>query len=125
MNLRATDHIRITHPSGHMALVEVPYRKSWFKAKALAFQMLRSKLWAAPDGPSGIPMGDVQVRDLSAHGQAYWSSGAACGETEKRMAAELGERLEAAMERRRADLDRRIFLPPAHAFPVDAITRNA
>lgn len=112
MNWAIPDHIRITHPSGHMALVEVrrSYR-GWMKAKTFAYQMLRSKLWAAPGGPKDTPMGEVQTCDLSGHEQAWWSTGAACDEIDKRMAAELGVRLEAAMSRRRANPDRSIFLP--------------
>jgi hypothetical protein len=112
MNWATPDSIRITHPTGYRALVEVrrSYR-GWMKAKALAYQMLRSKLWAAPGGPRDVPTGEVQVCDLIDHGQAYWSDGASIDAVDKRLAAELGERLEAEMSRRRADLDRRIFLP--------------
>jgi hypothetical protein len=102
----------------------VVYR-SQHLARVSLIQRLRGKLWAAPGGPFGIPSGEVQICDLSGHEQAYWSTGAACDKTAERMAAELGDRLDAAMGRRRADIERRIFLTTAHAFPVDAITRNA
>ena len=112
MNWATPDCIRITHASGHTAFVEVrrSYR-GWMKAKTFAYQMLRSKLWAAPGGPRDIPTGEVQSCDLSGHGQAFWSTGASCDEVDARLAEELGERIEAAMSRRRADLDHRIFLP--------------
>jgi hypothetical protein len=92
MSWNMIDSIRITHKNGHVALVEVPYRSSWWKAKALAMQMLRGKLWAAPGGPADIPAADVQLVDLSAHGQEFWNRGGYDVAAEQ-MAADLGERL--------------------------------
>jgi hypothetical protein len=90
------DHIRITHPSRHTARVDVPCRRSWFKAKARALTMLRGKLWAAPGGPAQIPMHDVRTYDFGDRDQEYWSTPVGWRDFDDRMAAALERGLRAA-----------------------------